>query len=167
MVLYPLQIWLAFVCALQSPLAEAILLLPICTTAAMIHLTASQNRRTLELPFHNPRATVRGQTSVLLVWSNTHPCHRMCISLIANTRSRLGPKIISFPKIICPMLHGSLDFFDTTRFTQIHVTSRYIWGSRESIKYIVFVFLSCFMCIYIQEISSRRYLEHSFESVIT
>lgn len=55
MVLYPLQIWVAFVCALRPPLAEAVLLLPICTTAALIHLTAGQNRRTPELPLHNPR----------------------------------------------------------------------------------------------------------------
>ncbi|KAL7960192.1 hypothetical protein V8C34DRAFT_277180 [Trichoderma compactum] len=59
-VLYPLQIWLAFVFALQSPLAEAVLLLPICTTAAMIYLTASEDRQTQGLPLHNPRIPSEG-----------------------------------------------------------------------------------------------------------
>ncbi|KAL6864387.1 hypothetical protein J3F83DRAFT_133376 [Trichoderma novae-zelandiae] len=49
MVLYPLQIWLAFAFALQSSLAEAVLLLPISTTTAMIYLTSSQSSRRLEL----------------------------------------------------------------------------------------------------------------------
>ncbi|KAL6824367.1 hypothetical protein J3E69DRAFT_289658 [Trichoderma sp. SZMC 28015] len=60
MVLYPLNIWLAFVFALQSPLAEAVLLLPLSTTAAMIYLTAHHGRRRLELqglprPIPGPR----------------------------------------------------------------------------------------------------------------
>ncbi|KAL6796060.1 hypothetical protein GGI42DRAFT_102666 [Trichoderma sp. SZMC 28013] len=45
MILLPLKIWLAFVYALQSPLAESVLLLPICTTAAMILLTATQDHQ--------------------------------------------------------------------------------------------------------------------------
>ncbi|KAL7812577.1 hypothetical protein V8C26DRAFT_422068 [Trichoderma gracile] len=42
-ILYPLQVWLPFVMVLQSSLAEAILLLPLATTAAMIFLAAQRN----------------------------------------------------------------------------------------------------------------------------
>ncbi|KAL6881847.1 hypothetical protein HDV57DRAFT_80893 [Trichoderma longibrachiatum] len=43
MILYPLQVWLPFVWALQTSLAEAILLLPLATTAAMVFLAAKRN----------------------------------------------------------------------------------------------------------------------------
>ncbi|KAL7812576.1 hypothetical protein V8C26DRAFT_407135 [Trichoderma gracile] len=49
MILYPLQIWLAFAFALQSSLAETVLLLPISTTTAMIYLTSHQGGQRLSL----------------------------------------------------------------------------------------------------------------------
>lgn len=48
-VTYTLKIWLPFVMALQSSLAEAVLLLPLSTTTAMIYLGASQSRQSIEL----------------------------------------------------------------------------------------------------------------------
>ncbi|KAM6477113.1 hypothetical protein HDV62DRAFT_373565 [Trichoderma sp. SZMC 28011] len=48
-VTYTLKIWLPFVMALQSSLAEAVLLLPLSTTTAMIYLSASQSRQSIEL----------------------------------------------------------------------------------------------------------------------
>ncbi|KAL6881845.1 hypothetical protein HDV57DRAFT_497486 [Trichoderma longibrachiatum] len=50
MVLYPLQIWLAFAFALHSTLADTVLLLPISTTAAMVYLASSQGSRRPQLP---------------------------------------------------------------------------------------------------------------------
>lgn len=41
-ILYPLQVWLPFVMVLQSSLSEAILLLPLATTAAMVFLAAQR-----------------------------------------------------------------------------------------------------------------------------
>ena len=43
MILYLLQVWLPFVMALQTSLAEAVLLLPLATTAALIFLAAQGN----------------------------------------------------------------------------------------------------------------------------
>lgn len=47
--LYPLQIWLSFMVALQTTLAEAILFLPLSTTAAMLYVATRQNQPRFEV----------------------------------------------------------------------------------------------------------------------
>ncbi|KAL7933414.1 hypothetical protein V8C35DRAFT_304300 [Trichoderma chlorosporum] len=48
-VVFTLKVWLPFVMALQSSLAEAVLLLPLSTTTAMIYLGARQSRQSFQL----------------------------------------------------------------------------------------------------------------------
>ncbi|KAL6864390.1 hypothetical protein J3F83DRAFT_715688 [Trichoderma novae-zelandiae] len=70
-ILYPLQVWLPFVMVLQTSLAEAILLLPLATTAAMIFLAAQRNDQGpnddlgLPIPVPGPRR-LRFRPAILL-----------------------------------------------------------------------------------------------------
>ncbi|UKZ64417.1 uncharacterized protein TrAtP1_005633 [Trichoderma atroviride] len=50
MILYPLPFWIPFMIALQTSLAEAILILPLSTTAAMLYLTTRHSRPENETP---------------------------------------------------------------------------------------------------------------------